>query len=228
MGTAPQALRGVAERALELVPDGAVIGLGTGRAASAFLHALAERVRAGLRVYGIPTSQASEALALQLGIPLTTFDQVESLDLDVDGADEVDPDLNLIKGYGGALLREKIVAGVSHKLVILVGEEKLVPVLGSHGVLPVEVVPFGLIPCIRRLTGLGCLPQPRAREGKLFVSDNGNYVLDCRINLLTDPSPLERALQAIPGVVATGLFLNMAHTVLIQRGETVEVRQRDG
>jgi ribose 5-phosphate isomerase A len=175
MGTEPHALQGVAERALEMVPDGAVVGLGTGHAATVFVHALAECVRAGLRVHGIPTSNASEDLARQLGIPLTTFFQVEAVDLDVDWA------------------------AFSHKLVVLVGEVKLVPVLGSHGTLSVEVVPFGLIRCMRRLPFSGCLPQPRVRDGKLFVSDNGNYLLDCRIYLLPLPSELERALQAIPG-----------------------------
>jgi ribose 5-phosphate isomerase A len=226
MATDPHELQAIAQRALEFVPDGGVIGLGTGHAAAAFLHALAERVRGGFRVRGVPTSRASGEMARQLGIPLTTFEEVETLDVDVDGADEVDPDLNLIKGYGGALVREKIVACAARRLVILVGEEKLVPGLGSHGILPVEVVPFGLIPCLRRLTGLGCLPQPRMRDGKLFVTDNGNHILDCRVPLLTQPAETDRSLRAVPGVVATGLFLGMAHTVLIQRGDTVEVRHR--
>jgi ribose 5-phosphate isomerase A len=226
MATDPHELRAIALRALEFVPEGGAIGLGTGRAATAFLHALAERVRGGFRIRGVPTSKASEDLAGQLGIPLTTFDEVETLDVDVDGADEVDPDLNLIKGYGGALVREKIVACAARRLVILVGEEKLVPALGSRGILPVEVVPFGLIPCMRRITGLGFLPQPRMHGGKLFLSDNGNYILDCRVPVLTQPAETERTVRAVPGVVATGLFLGMAHTVLIQRGDAVEVRQR--
>jgi ribose 5-phosphate isomerase A len=226
MGTVPNDLQGIAQRALELVPEGAVIGLGTGRAATAFLRALAERVRQGFRVLGVATSQESGELACQLGIPLTSFEQVEHLDVDVDGADEVDPGLNLIKGHGGALIREKIVASCARKLVILVGEEKLVPKLGAHGFLPVEVVPFGLIPSSRRLAALGCLPQPRMSGGKLFVSDNGNHILDCRIGPIARPEELDRSLQAIPGVVGTGLFLGMADTVLIQRGDTVEVRQR--
>jgi ribose 5-phosphate isomerase A len=226
MATDPHELREIARRALDFVPDGGALGLGTGRAATAFLHALGERVRAGFHVRGIPTSQASHDLAWQLGIPLTTFEEVETLDVDVDGADEVDPDLNLIKGYGGALVREKIVASAARRLVILVGPEKLVPALGGRGTLPVEVVPFGLIPCMRRITGLGFLPQPRMHDGKLFLSDNGNFILDCRVPVLTQPAETERSLRAIPGVVATGLFLGMAHSVLIQRGDTVEVRQR--
>jgi len=225
MTPTPHELRAIAERALEMIPDGAAVGLGTGHAATAFIHALGERVRAGLRVRGLPTSQASADLARQLGIPLVTFDEVDTLDVDVDGADEVDPHGNLIKGYGGALVREKIVASAARRLIILVGPEKLVPVLGSRGTLPVEVVPFGLGPCRRRLTALGCVGQLRRHEDRPFVSDNGNYILDCRISPLERPGEWEQALRAIPGVVGTGLFLDMAPTVLIQQGDSVEVRQ---
>jgi ribose 5-phosphate isomerase A len=225
MTTTPPDLRAIAERALELIPDGGTIGLGTGHAATAFIHALGERVRAGLRVRGLPTSQASADLARQLGIPLVTFEEVDALDVDVDGADEVDPRGNLIKGYGGALVREKIVAAAARRLVILVGPEKLVPVLGSRGTLPVEVVPFGLSPCRRRLAALGCVPQLRRHEDRPFVTDNGNYILDCGISPLERPAEWEQALRAVPGVVGTGLFLDMAPTVLIQNGDAVEVRQ---
>jgi len=226
MGTSPNPLRAIAERALEFVSDGAVVGLGTGHAATAFIHALGDRVGGGLRIRGIPTSQASADLARQLGIPLTTLEDVEAIDVDVDGADEVDPACNLIKGYGGALVREKIVASSSRRLVILVGPEKLVQVLGARGTLPVEVVPFGLPLCRRRLKVLGCEPNLRCRAGQAYLTDNGNYILDCRVSPIDDPAQLEQALLAIPGVVGTGLFLAMANTVLIQQGENVEVRQR--
>jgi ribose 5-phosphate isomerase A len=226
MNPHPQNLWAIAERALELIPDGSMVGLGTGQAATAFLHALGERVKAGLRVRGVPTSQASALLARQLGIPLVTFDDVEGLDVDVDGADEVDPQCDLIKGYGGALVREKIVAGAAKRVIILVGTEKLVATLGARGILPVEVVPFGLVPSRRRLEALGLPSQPRAHDGKLFVTDNGNYILDCRVAPLARPAELEQTLLAVPGVVDTGLFLGMASTVLIQRGESVEVRER--
>jgi ribose 5-phosphate isomerase A len=220
--------RAAAERAVELIPGGSVVGLGTGHAAAAFVHVLGERVRAGLRVRGVPTSEGSADLARQLGIPLVALDEVEAIDVDVDGADEVDPHCDLIKGLGGALVREKIVAAAARQVVILVGPEKLVPVLGTHGVLPVEVVPFGLALCRRRLADLGCGPELRMHAGAPFVSDNGNSILDCRIGPLDRPAELDSALRAIPGVVGTGLFLGMADTVLIQRDGGVEARQRRG
>src|SRR5262249_44879221 len=145
-------LQAIALRALELIPPNSVVGLGTGHAATAFLRALGQRVQAGLRVRGIPTSQASADLARELGIPLITLDDVDAIDVDGAGADGVDPACNLIKGLGGALVREKIVAAAAKRVVILVGAEKLVPALGAHGVLPVEVVPFGLPLVRRRLT----------------------------------------------------------------------------
>ncbi|MBY0523097.1 MAG: ribose-5-phosphate isomerase RpiA [Gemmataceae bacterium] len=218
----------IAERALEMIQDGFVVGLGTGRAATEFVNALGKRVQQGLRIRGVPTSQRSADLATQLGIPLITLDQVEQLDLDVDGADEVDPNLDLIKGLGGALIREKIVAAAAKRFIVLVGSEKIVPALGAHGVLPVEVVPFALPLCMRRLTAMGMPPTPRQKDGKLFISDNANYVLDCKIQPIADPRKLEAEILAIPGVVGTGLFLGMAHTVLIQDGDNVQVKERKG
>jgi ribose 5-phosphate isomerase A len=215
-----------AEHAAGLVPADSVVGLGTGRAAATFLHILAARVRAGLRVCGVPTSEATAESARHFGIPLTTLDDTGYIDLTVDGADEVDPAGDLIKGYGGALVREKIVAACSRHVVILVTPEKLVPVLGSRGVLPVEVVPFGLTPCRRRLDDLGFVARPRVMsDGRLFVTDNGNHVLDCAIPTLPDPAGVEQSLLSIPGVVGTGLFLRMAHTILVQNGDAVEVRR---
>jgi ribose 5-phosphate isomerase A len=164
-------------------------------------------------------------LARQLGIPLPALDEVGAIDVTVDGADEVDPDLNLIKGLGGALVREKIIAAASRRLVILVGAEKLVSGLGQHGVLPVEVVPFGLAFCRRRLAELGYPPTLRMAGGKLVVSDNGNYILDCKVPILPNAAAVDAALRAIPGIVGTGLFLGMADTVLIERADTVEVRR---
>lgn len=206
----------VSERALSSVKDGYVVGLGTGRAASAFVRALGRRVEAGLRVRGVPTSRATGELAQSLGIPLATLEQVESIDVTVDGADEVDPQTNLIKGYGGALVREKIVAAASKRLVIVVGPEKLVPVLGSRGILPVEVLPFALPFCRQRLRELGCDGTPRETGGVPYVTDNGNTILDCKIAPIEDPAALEAAIQAIPGVVGSGLFVGMACSVLVE------------
>jgi len=212
------------ERALELVPDGAALGLGSGRAAAAFVKALGARIQAGrIRVRGVPTSRATAELAGQLGIPLTTLAEVETLDLVVDGADEVDPQLDLIKGYGRALVREKIVAASGRQLVILVGRDKLVPQLGARGKLPVEVLELALPLCERRLRDLGCRPVPYLQNGRLFLTDNGNPILDCEIGPLPDPPRLEQAIRAIPGVVGTGLFLGMATRVLIGAPDTFEL-----
>lgn len=222
-------LQAIANRALDFVSDGNVVGLGTGHAATAFIEILAQRVASGMRVRGIATSRASAELATRLGIPLTTLDEVAHIDVDVDGADEVDPRLDLIKGYGGALLREKVVAAASRRLVILVGAEKLVPALGARGKLPVEVVPFALAPCARRLKDLGLSGQPRAGEdGAMFITDNGNAILDCQTAAIERPRELDEQLRAIPGVVGTGLFLGMAQHVLVDRGDHVEVRNRSG
>ncbi len=196
-------------RAAEMVPSGAAVGLGSGRAAEAFLEALAERVRAGLRVTGVPTSTATARLAERLGVPVVPLPGAP-LDLTVDGADEVDPRLDLIKGYGGALVRERIVAAASRRQVILVGPEKLVPVLGSRGRLPIEVNPFALPLVRRRLEALGLRGAVRAG-----LSDNGGVVLDAAVGPLPDPHALERAIRAIPGVVDTGLFLGTADLVLV-------------
>jgi ribose 5-phosphate isomerase A len=216
----------VAERALDYLQHGHVVGLGTGRTATLFIHALADRVKAGLQVRGVASSRASADLAERLGIPLTTLDEVETIDVTVDGADEVDPRLNLIKGRGGALVREKIVAASARQFVVVVGDDKLVPVLGARGMLPVEVVPFALGFCRRRLTEIGCQPEPRQAGGALYLTDNGNPILDCRIDAISDPDELDRLIRAIPGVVGNGLFLGMAHVVLVQEGDIVRVMER--
>jgi len=226
-GTDP-ALTAVALRALELVRDGMVVGLGTGRAATAFVRALGERVRQGLRVSGVPTSNATAAVAREYGIPLVGLEDIDGIDLTVDGADEVDPQLNLIKGYGGALVPEKIVAAASRVEVILVGSEKLVPVLGRRGVLPVEVIPFAVGFCKKHLAPLGCRPAIRMNAGNRFVSDSGNLILDCGIEPIAKPLELETAIRAIPGVVGTGLFLGIADLVLVGEGSGVRELRRAG
>ena len=204
------------ERALDLVPDGAAIGLGSGRAAWAFVGLIGERVRAGrLTVRGVPTSDETAHVAAESGVPVVGLAGAGELALTVDGADEVDPRLDLIKGYGRALVREKVVAAASRRLVILVGEEKLVPRLGTRGRLPVEVVPFAVPLCERRLTALGLRPVLWESDGRPGVTDNGNHILDCATEPIRDPARLEAEVRSIPGVVGTGLFLGMAHTVLV-------------
>lgn len=220
-------LAALADRALEFVRDDMVIGLGAGGAASAFIHALAARVREGLRVHGVPASAATAALARELGIPLAPLDGGE-LDLTVDGADEVDPDLNLIKGYGGALTRERIVAAASRRQIILVEEDKLVERLGARGRLPVEVLPFALAFARRRLEALGCQPSVRRLDDRPFVTDNWNVILDCAVKPIADPAALDRAIRAIPGVLDTGLFLGTADLVLVAEGTTVRELRREG
>ena len=216
----------LAAHALGLVRAGQTIGLGTGRAATAFVHALGRAAQSGPRVAGVPTSEATAALARKLGIPLISLDGGPSIDLTVDGADEVDPHLNVIKGYGGALLREKVVAAASRRLVILVGREKLVEALGSRGKLPVEVVPFAVGFCGARLAEAGLAPVLRRVGAAPFLTDNGNHIFDCGVDPIADAPGLDARLRAIPGIVGTGLFLAMAHTVLVGDGGRITTMTR--
>lgn len=198
--------------ALRFVRPGHTLGLGTGRAASAFIRALGA---SGIKVRGVPTSRASEELGRSAGIPIVTLEEAGRIDTDFDGADEVDRRLNLIKGYGGALVREKIVAASSRRFVVLVGAEKMVPKLGHRGSLPVEVIPFGVPLASRMIKALGLRPRVREHQGKPFVTDNGNLILDCGVKSISNPARLDRELLAIPGVLGTGLFVAMADIVLI-------------
>jgi len=224
--TTSDPLAALATRALDFVGDGGVVRLGSGRAASAFVRALAARVRDGLRVRGVPTSEETARLARELGIGLVGLEA--ELDLTIDGADEVDRQLNLIKGYGGAFVRERIVAAASRQQVILVTSDKLVETLGTRGRLPVEVMPFALPLCRRRLEDLGLKPALRTHEERPFVTDNFNVIIDCAVGPIGDPAALQRVILAIPGVIDTGLFLATADTVLVSDGETVRelVRRR--
>jgi ribose 5-phosphate isomerase A len=220
----------IIERALEMLPTGSCVGLGSGHASQAFVKLLGERVRTGrLYVQGVPTSEGTSRLAKEEGIPLLSLAEAGVLDLTVDGADEVDPNLDLIKGYGRALVREKIVAASSRRLIILVGDEKLVPQLGTRGKLPVEVTPFALPLCERRLAALGCPAVAFPQGENLFLTDNGNHILDCEIKPIPDAAQLELEIRAIPGVVGTGLFLGMADVILVGDRETfglIEERRR--
>ncbi len=212
--------------ALEFVENGFTVGLGTGRAASAFVEALGELVRAGLTVRGVPTSDATAELARRCGISLVGLDDVEGLDVTVDGADEVDPHLDLIKGYGAALVREKIVAAASRRLVILVGPEKLVDALGQRGRLPVEVIPFAAATCARRFAAMGLAGDVRVHEGNTVVTDNGNYVFDCEVAAIEDPAALDRELCCVPGVLGTGIFAGMADAVIVDDAGGARVMRR--
>lgn len=213
--------------ALERLPREGVVGLGTGSTAERFLRALGARVRDGLKIRGVATSRRTEALALELGIPLVSLDDVEAVDLTVDGADEIDARLNLLKGFGGALVREKIVAAASRRVLILARRDKLVPRLGAGGRLPVEVVPFGASFAARLLGASGLPSDPRGADGEPFRSDNGNFILDLRVSPIEDPEALEAAIRAVPGVVGTGLFLGMAQEALLEAPDgTVEVLRR--
>jgi ribose 5-phosphate isomerase A len=206
------ALEALGKYAVRFVKPGHTIGLGTGRAASAFIRALGA---SGISVRGVPTSKAAEDLGRSVGIPIVTLAEAGKIDTDFDGADEVDPRLNLIKGYGGALVREKIVAASSRRFVVLVGYEKLVKKLGEHGSLPVEVVPFGVQLAMKKIKALGMKPAIREHSGTQFITDNGNQILDCAVKKIASPARLDRELLAIPGVLGTGLFVAMADVVLV-------------
>lgn len=198
-----------------------VIGLGTGRAAAGFVRELGERVRNGLRVRGIPTSRATESLARSLGIPLIGFDEVAVVDLAVDGADEVDPDLNLIKGHGGALVRERVVAAAASRFVVLVGPEKLSHRLGARRSVPVEAIPFAAAQVRRALERMGAGAAIRIEsEGDPFVTDNQNLLVNASFGEISDPAALHRKIRDIPGVLDSGLFAGMADEVLVEGQRT--------
>lgn len=215
-----------------MVRTGDRVGLGSGKAALAFVRALGERIRTQkLKTIGVPTSLLTEQVAREAGIPLATLEQVDSLDITVDGADEVDPYLNLTKGGGGNLTREKVIASISKKFVIVVGGEKIVPRLGTNFPVFVEVIEFARPVVTRKLQALGAAVTQRMNaDGSVFLTDNGNPYLHCIFNnpttnnhQLHDPYALDLALHHIPGVVETGLFINMAQEVIVAHADgTVE------
>ena len=218
-----------AEHGARLVESGMVLGLGSGSTAALMVQAIGRRLRQGdlCNVVGVPTSSAIAAVAREAGVPLATLDQHPALDLDLDGADEVDPDLNLIKGLGGALLWEKIVATASRRLVILADASKLVARLGAKAPLPVEVVPFGWKSQVGFLEGLGGKPLLRkSAAGGPYLTDEGNYILDARFDTIPNPRELEVRLLTRAGIVGTGLFLGMAEQVIVGREDGVEIRRR--
>jgi len=220
-----QLKRAAALRAIEEVEDGMVVGLGTGSTAAFVVEELAARVADGLQVVGIPTSERTAAQARRLGIPIATFAEHQRLDLTIDGANEVAlGTLDLIKGLGGALLREKIVAAASNQLIIVVDQEKLVESLGEHTPVPVEVTQFGWQVTAITLARLGCTPQRRYTSGEQpYVTDSGNYILDCRFGPLADPSLIEQRIATTVGTVESGLFVGRTSIVVVASTTGVEV-----
>ncbi|MBC8121084.1 MAG: ribose-5-phosphate isomerase RpiA [Gemmatimonadaceae bacterium] len=215
-------------RAVEQVRDGMIVGLGTGSTAAFAVAALGERVRGGLRIVGIPTSIRTEQQAREEGIPLATLAEHPRLDLTIDGADEVEVNsLDLIKGLGGALLREKIVASASERLVIIVDQSKLVERLGSLAPVPVEVVPFGWQATEHSLIELGAEPRLRLGvDGEAFVTDGGHYILDCALGPIADPPGLEERLDRTVGVIDSGLFIGLASQVIVAEPNGIRVLDR--
>ena len=218
--------RAAAERAVELVEGGMVVGLGTGSTANYAIEAIGRKVAEGLNIQGVATSKGTEALAKKHGIKLVDLNEVEIVDMTIDGADEVDPNMNLIKGMGGALLREKIVAFASAEEVIVVDDSKLVTTLGTKSPLPVEVLSFGHLKTKATMENLGCRAALKGGE-KPFVTDNGNLVYECRFPRIDDPELLQAELHLVPGVVECGLFIDLATKVIIGGNEGVEVREKD-
>ena len=227
-----QLKRQAAARALEDVRDGMQLGLGTGSTAKHFVELLGERVRAGLKVIGVPTSDATRLDAIRCGVPLTTLDEIDHLDITVDGADEIDPELNLIKGGGGALLREKIVAAASDRMIVIADETKWVETLGRFP-LPVEVIPFGLAATRRAIADAfaqgGVSGQMEVRNGKdghVFVTDGGHWIIDAHLGRIKDAPRLAGLLSQIPGVVEHGLFIGLARTAVLAGAQGIRVVER--
>jgi ribose 5-phosphate isomerase A len=215
-----------AERAIEFVRDGHVVGLGTGSTAKFAIEGIAARVREGLKVTGVATSLATQRMAEGLGIPLTSLNEVPVIDITIDGADEVDGRLNMIKGGGGALTREKLVALASLKRVIIVDDRKLVSTLGESWPVPVEVLPFAWRRSALMLNELGCAAELRGSVNEPFETDNGNYILDCRFGPIANASEMEKRIKLVPGVIECGLFIGIADLLVIGFDGRVEVRER--
>ncbi len=224
--------RQAAARAVEQVRDGMKLGLGTGSTAKHFVELLGERVKAGLKVVGVPTSEATRADAERCGVPLTTLEEVDHLDLTVDGADEIDPNLELIKGGGGALLREKIVAAASDRMIVIADESKWVEALGRFP-LPIEVIPFGLGATRRAIEAAfaengvsGEMDVRKAKDGHAFVTDGGHWIIDARLGRIPNSPKLAASLSSIPGVVEHGLFIGLARTAVLAGPQGIRVVER--
>jgi ribose 5-phosphate isomerase A len=219
--------RQAAVKSVEFVLDGMVVGLGTGSTARHMIVALGGRVKQGLNIKGVPTSKETADLARTHGIELIETEDQWSIDITIDGADQVDPQLNLIKGGGGALLKEKVVAAAARRLIIVVDHTKCVPVLGGAFPLPVEVVPFGWGSTARQIEELGFKSALRKKDGAVFRTEAGHYILDVRIARIDRPAELELQLNALPGVVETGLFVGRTDTLIVGAPGGIEVRHAE-
>jgi len=223
------AKRRVALEAVKKVRDGSVIGLGSGSTVAYAIRELGRRVREeNLRILGVPSSYKTFLLAVECGVPLTTLNEHPLLDLDIDGADQIDSELNLIKGMGGALTREKIVAAASKRLIIIADETKLASSLGEGQLLPIEVLPFALPLVADRIRRMGGKPKLRERKDGSgpYVTDNGNFILDVDFGVIEDPKDLESRIKRIPGVIETGLFIEMVDEALIGTRSGVKILKR--
>jgi ribose 5-phosphate isomerase A len=221
-----QEKQAAARASLKYVRDGQIVGLGSGSTATFAIRMLGDRVREGMKIRGIPSSIASRDLAMQVGIPLITFDDAQQIDVTIDGADEFDPALNLIKGGGGAMLREKIVAFASRQLIIVTDSSKQVPVLGKFP-LPVEVITFAEQLIAKRISDLGAkVIQRHDKSGKAYVTDEGHHILDCHFGQIPDPVALARTLSDMPGIVEHGLFVGMTSVVVMAKSGSVEEFRR--
>ncbi len=216
-----------AREAVKYVEDDMVVGLGSGTTATIAIKLLGEKVKQGLTIIGIPTSKESEKVAESVGIPIGELRAHPPVDLTIDGADEVDPSLNLIKGLGGALVREKIVASHSNLEIIVVDDVKMVDRLGQRAPVPVEILRFAHEATINKLNKLGCACKIRIRHDQPFVTDNGNLIVDCRFQTIEDPGKLESAINAIPGVVDNGLFVGMADKVIVATSDGIKILEKN-
>src|SRR5690625_4421743 len=215
-----------AEESVAYIKDGMIVGLGSGSTVNLMLQKLGQRVGEGLDIKGIPSSKKTERLATELGIPLTDIFSVDRIDIAIDGADEVDSGLNLLKGGGGSLVREKVIDAIADKLIIIIDDSKMVSELGDFP-LPVEVVPFGWKISAQNIANLGAVTSLRKKGRNVFVSDNGNYILDCKLDKITEPKKLHEAIKQMVGVVETGLFLEMADEVVMARNGRVMISVRE-
>jgi ribose 5-phosphate isomerase A len=222
-----EAKKAAGEKAAEYVKEGMLIGLGTGSTVYWTLRKLSEMVKQGFQIQAVPSSKQTERYAIELGIPLLEISKLNNkLALTIDGADEMNPNFDLIKGGGGALLREKMIASFSSRYIVIVDHSKCVSTLGTFP-LPVEVVPFGWEMTSKQIANLGCIPSLRKMNQTPFVTDNGNYILDCQFPTIPNPSELNKELNKLPGVVENGLFVNMTDIVVVGHSDgSVEVKDR--